>query len=220
MASRIAIVGAGGKIGRRLISLLTARGDEAIGVVRKAEQVAELEELGARGVLVDIEAASAEELADAFHGSDAIVFTAGAGPGSGAARKRTVDYGGSVLAAEAAKIAGVRRFVQVSAISVDRPLPADADETWAAYVAAKRDADRVLRSTDLDWTILRPGGLTDDPGTGRISLAETVERGPIPRDDVAALILACLDDPRTIGGQWEAVSGPDPIPEAIAAAVG
>ncbi len=213
------LIGASGKIGRRLIELLNQRDDTAIGVVRKPEQVEEIGQLGASGVRVDIETASAEQLAEAFEGSDAAVFVAGAGPGSGPARKRTVDYGGSVLAAEAAALAGVRRFVQISAIGVDNPVPADADETWAAYVAAKRDADTALRSTGLDWTILRPGGLTDEPGTGRVTLAETVERGAIPRDDVAALVLAVLADPATIGHQWEAVSGPRSIADAIAAAL-
>lgn len=218
--TQVAIVGARGKIGRLLIASLVERGDIAVGVVRKPEQVAEIEGLGARGALVDVETAEAEQLADAFRGSDAIVFTAGAGPGSGPERKRTVDYGGSMRSAAAAELAGIKRFVQISAISVDMPIRKDADESWTAYVAAKREADEALRGTALDWTIIRPGALTDDPGTGKVSIAESVTGGSIPRADVAALVLASLNDARTIGQQWEAVSGPQSIPDAIADALG
>lgn len=218
--AKVAIVGANGNIGRLLISSLVERGDTAVGVVRKPEQIDEIEEAGAQGALVDVEHDTAGRLAEAILGSEAIVFTAGAGAGSGPERKRTVDYGGSVLSIAAARQADVKRFIQVSAISVDQPVPEDADETWKAYVAAKRDADVALRNSDLDWTILRPGLLTDDPGTGSVEVAETVARGPIPRADVAALIVACLDDSRTIRQQWAAISGPYPIPEAITRALG
>lgn len=213
--AQIAIIGASGKIGRRLVELLVGPGDTPVGVVRKPEQVTELEEFGARAALVDVEVAGEEELAAAIKGCDALVFAAGAGPGSGTERKKTVDYGGSVLSMAASDLAGVKRFVQISAIGVDQSIPDDADETWAAYVAAKRDADAQLRSSGLNWTILRPGGLTDDPGTGQVALGESVERGSIPRDDVAALVVACLNDPRTVGRQWEAVGGDRSIPDAI-----
>lgn len=217
--TRIAIVGAHGKIGQRLIRLIAGRGDEALGVVRKPEQIEDVERLGGTAALVDIEHADARQLADAIAGSQAVVFAAGAGPGSGAARKHTVDYGGSVLTAQAARLAGVGRFVQISAMRVDAPVAADADETWRAYVAAKRAADTALRATDLDWTILRPGGLTDEPGTGLVTLAAETAPGRIPRDDVAALVLAVLDEPRTIGHQWEAVAGSIPVAAAVENAV-
>jgi uncharacterized protein YbjT (DUF2867 family) len=217
--TRIAIIGAHGKVGQQLVRQLSERGDVPVGIARRPDQVAELDELGAEGVLLDIENASADDLAAAIEGCDAIVFSAGAGPGSGTARKDTVDYRGSVLAATAAQKAGVQRFVQVSAMSVDTPVAPDADESWSAYVAAKRDADIDLRRSDLDWTIIRPGGLTLDPSTGSIRLGETVPRGSIPRADVAALIVAVIDDPRTIGKQWEAVSGDTAIADAIDALV-
>lgn len=217
--AKVAIVGANGNIGRLLISTLVERGDTAVGVVRKPEQVEEIDRLGAKGALVDIEEVDVAQLVEAIKGCDSIVFTAGAGQGSGPERKQTVDYGGSVLSAQAAEQAGIKRFVQISAIGVDNPIIEDAGESWRAYVAAKRDADDSLRRSDLDWTILRPGRLTDEPGSGKVHLAETVRRDEIPRADVAGLTIACLDDPRTIGRQWEAVGGLDPIPEAIAAAL-
>ncbi|MET0589892.1 MAG: NAD(P)H-binding protein [Naasia sp.] len=217
--TRIAVIGAHGQVGQHLLNQIHARGDEGLGIIRNADHGEDLTRLGAETALVDIESASAEELADAIRGSDAVVFSAGAGGGSSAERKRTVDFGGSVLLAEAAALAGVRRFVQVSAIGVDEPLDDDTEEVWAAYVEAKRDADASLRATDLDWTIIRPGGLTSDEGTGRIQLGEKVERGSIPREDVAAVVLAAIDDERSIGRTWEVVQGSEPIAAAIASAV-
>jgi Putative NADH-flavin reductase len=218
--ARIAIIGAHGKVAQQLMRLLYDSGDEFVGVVRDPEQTEDVYRFGGDGVLLDIEDAAPEQLAAVLTGCDAVVFSAGAGAGSGVGRKRTVDYEGSVKSAAAAQQAGVRRFIQVSAMGVDSPVTPDADETWAAYVQAKRDADLSLRQQDLDWTILRPGSLTLDEGTGRVRLGETVPRGSIPRADVAALIVAVLNDPRTIGWVWEATSGDTPIPEAIASLVG
>ena len=213
--TRVAIVGAHGKVGQYLCKLAYDRGDEALGIIRNRDHGEDLYRLGAESAIVDIESATARELADAIVGCDAIIFAAGAGAGSSAARKRTSDFGGSRLSAEAAKLAEVRRFIQVSAIGVDEPLDADADEIWAAYVHAKRDADTALRASHLDWTIVRPGGLTSEPGTGQITIGEHVERGTIPREDVAETIFAILDDPKTIGMSLDLVSGPTPIAEAI-----
>jgi uncharacterized protein YbjT (DUF2867 family) len=221
--TRIAVVGAHGQVGQRLLNLIYNNGDEAVGIIRNRAHGEDVVRLGAEAALVDIESATADELAVAFAGADAVVFSAGAGGGSGVERKRTVDFGGSVLTAEAARIAGVRRMIQVSAMGVDEPLDDDASgdeaEQWRAYVEAKRDADEHLRETDLDWTIVRPGGLTADEGTGLVTLGQRVDRGSIPREDVAALVLAAIDDPRTIGLTFEAVSGETPIAEAFSALV-
>ena len=217
--SRVAIVGAHGKVAQQLMRVLYDQGDDFVGIVRNDDHAEDVYRLGGEGVLVDIESATADELAAAISGCDAVVFTAGAGGGSGVERKRTVDYGGSVKSAEAAVKAGVRRFVQVSAWGVDSPVAEDAEPDWRAYVDAKRDADTALRQSGLDWTILRPGALTFDDGTGLVTLGESVERGSIPREDVARLIAACLDEPGTIGQTWEAVSGDTPIAEAVRALV-
>jgi uncharacterized protein YbjT (DUF2867 family) len=218
--TRVVIVGAHGKVAQQLMRVLYDNGDDFVGIVRGEEHADDVYRLGGEGVLLDIEQATPEQLATAFSGSDAVVFTAGAGGGSSIERKRTVDYAGSVKSMQGAVIAGVRRFVQVSAWGVDTPLPDDTEPVWRAYVEAKRDADAVLRESGLDWTILRPGGLTFDEGTGLVTLGDSVERGSIPREDVARLISACIDEPASIGHVWEVVSGSTPIADAVRAQVG
>jgi uncharacterized protein YbjT (DUF2867 family) len=214
--TRVAIIGAHGKVAQQLMRVLYDRGDEFVGVVRNEEHADDVYRLGGEGALVDIEKAEASELAAAISGCDAVVFTAGAGAGSGIERKRTVDYGGSVKAQEAAAQAGIQRFVQVSAWGVDAPVD-DADPVWKAYVEAKRDADAALRESTLDWTILRPGGLTTEEGTGRVTLGESVPRGSIAREDVATLIAVALAEAGSIGKQWEVIGGDTPIEEAVRA---
>ena len=170
--------------------------------------------------LLDIENQHADAFAHAFAGCDAVVFTAGGGPDGNIDRKRTVDLEGSLKSIDGARAAGIRRFVQVSAIGVDEPLPADTQPVWRAYVEAKRDADAALRASDLDWTILRPGRLTDDPPTGQVELGTDVARGEVTRADVAAVLAAVVDDDRTIGRQWNLVGGSQPIDAAVTSAVG
>jgi len=216
--TRVAIIGAHGKIAQQLMRVLYDLGDDFVGVVRNDEHADDVYRLGGEGVLLDIEKATPEDLSAAIAGCDAVVFTAGAGAGSGIERKRTVDYGGSVLSQEAARQAGIRRFVQVSAWGVDAPVD-DADPVWKAYVEAKRDADAALRDSGLEWTILRPGGLTTDEGTGRITLGDSVPRGSIAREDVARLIALTLHEPASAGHQWEVVSGDTPIEDAVRALV-
>jgi uncharacterized protein YbjT (DUF2867 family) len=217
--TRVAIIGAHGKVAQQLMRLLYDQNDDFVGVVRGEEHAEDIYRLGGEGIRLDIETADAEQLAQVIAGCDVVVFSAGAGGGSGVERKRTVDFGGSVKSADAAQLAGIRRFIQMSAMGVDDPVAADASPDWAAYVTAKRDADAELRTRPLDWTILRPGALTSEDATGLVTLAERVDRGSIPRADVAALIIAAIENPRTIGHTWEAVSGTTPITEAIAAAV-
>jgi len=214
--TRVAVIGAHGKVGQQILHLLYDAGHEAVGVVRNPEHSEDIVRLGGEPLVHDLEHSTVEDFAGRLEGVDALVFTAGAGPDSGPERKRTVDLGASVLSQEAAAIAGVRRFVQISAIGVDAPLADDTEEGWRAYVEAKRDADTALRGTDLDWTILRPGGLTNDEGTGRIELGESVEKGSIPREDVAATVIAVLADPSSIGRTWEIVSGDVAIEDAVA----
>ena len=216
--TRVAIIGAHGKVAQQLMRVLYDRGDDFVGVVRNDEHADDVYRLGGEGVLVDLESAEANTLAAAIAGCDAVVFAAGAGPGPGAERKRTVDFAGSTKSQEAAAQAGIRRFVQISAWGVDAPVD-DSDPVWKAYVEAKRDADAALRASTLDWTILRPGGLTTEEGTGSVTLGDTVPRGSIAREDVARLIAAALDEPRTIGRQWEVVGGDTPIEEAVRALV-
>ncbi len=218
---RIVIAGGHGKIALRLERLLAARGDSPVGLVRNPDHVDDVRATGAQPVVTDLETTTVTQLAEHVMGADAVVFAAGAGPGSGAARKETVDRAAAALLADAASLAGVRRYVMVSAISVDEGPPSEAEPVWAAYVDAKRGADDDIRgrSEQLDWTILRPGGLTEEAGTGRVGLAPKLERATVPRDDVAAVIVAALDEPATVGHTWDLVSGEMPITEAVRAAV-
>jgi uncharacterized protein YbjT (DUF2867 family) len=212
---RIAIVGGHGQIARQLHPILVRGGHTPVALVRKEAYRAELEGLGADVRLLDIEHEDANAFADAFEGCDAVVFSAGGGPDGNLERKRTVDLEGSLKSIEGAEAAGIRRFVQVSAINVDDPVAADTNEVWRAYVEAKRDADAALRASGLDWTIIRPGRLTDDPGTGTVSLGPDLPRGSVSRADVATVLATVLDDASTIGQQWNVVSGDTPVAEAV-----
>ena len=168
---RVVIAGGHGKIALLLERLLAGRGDQAVGLIRNPAHVADVNQAGAEAVLCDLEAASADDVAALLSGADAVVFAAGAGAGSGAPREDTVDRAASVLMADAAGRAGVRRFVQVSSMRARPAAGAPGrGEVWAAYITAKTAAEADLRVRDLDWTILRPGGLTDAPATGRIRL--------------------------------------------------
>ncbi|MFJ8440947.1 NAD(P)H-binding protein [Kitasatospora griseola] len=218
---RIVIAGGHGRIALRLERLLGARGDEVAGIVRRPEQAEELLAAGAEPVVCDLESATVAEVAGHLEGADAAVFAAGAGAGSGAARKETVDRGACVLFADAAEAAGVRRFLVVSSMGADREPPAGTDPVFAAYLRAKAAADADVRSrAGLDWTILRPGSLTDEPGTGRVMLSAATGRGKVPRDDVAAVLAALLDEPRTAGLTLELVGGNSPVDEAVSALAG
>jgi uncharacterized protein YbjT (DUF2867 family) len=216
--TRVAIVGGAGKVARHLIPLLLGAGLEAVPLARRDEQLDELAAQGASPRRLDIEAAAVEDFLAAFDGCNAIVFSAGGGADGNVERKSTVDLGGSLKSIEAARSLGIDRFVQVSAHGVDTPADASRGEAWKAYVAAKRDADIALRSSQLAWTIIRPGALLDDVGTGMVTLADEVPRGSIPRADVAAVILECLRTENTVRHQWELVSGDTAIRDAINAA--
>ncbi|QNP70827.1 NAD(P)H-binding protein [Streptomyces roseirectus] len=216
---RIVIAGGHGQIALRLERLLAARGDEVAGIIRKAEQGDALRAAGAEPVVLDLESASVEEVAEVLRDADAAVFAAGAGPGSGAARKDTVDKGAAVLFADAAVRAGVRRFLVVSSLGAD---PDHAgDDVFDVYQRAKGAADAYVRGLDaLDWTVLRPGGLTDDAGTGLVRLEARTGRGMIPRDDVAAVLAELLETPATAGLTLELVGGSTPVSVAVKSVAG
>ena len=215
MALEVAVAGGHGQVALRLLRLLSDRGDRARGLIRNPDHAADVEATGATAVGADIENLDADGLARSMAGVDAVVFAAGAGAGSGPARKRTVDYGGAVKLIEAARMNDISRYLIVSAIGANHP------ENWSdemrPYYEAKANADAELVDSGLDYTIVRPGGLTDDPGTGLVAAAADLGYGRIPRDDVAATLLACLDEPRTIGKAFDLISGDTAIPDALAA---
>ncbi|MEW9530207.1 SDR family oxidoreductase [Microbispora sp. NPDC049125] len=213
---RVVIAGGHGKIALRLERLLAARGDAPVGLIRNPDHAEDVRAAGAEAVVCDLERIGVEEVAKILLGAGAVVFAAGAGPGSGVARKFTVDEGASVLLADAAERAGVPRFIQISSMGAGAPPAPGGDEVWAAYITAKTAAEDDLRGRRLDWTILRPGGLTDDPGSGLVTLADPpLPRGMVPRDDVAAVVAALLDVPDTRHRVFELIGGSVPIEEAV-----
>ena len=212
----VAIAGAHGKVGRRLARLLVARGDRVRGLIRNPDHAEDLRADGSEPVVCDLERSDVDEIAKAIEGADAVVFAAGAGPGSGAERKRTVDLGAAVKLLDAARRTGARRYLMISAMGAGDP--AAGAEAMRPYLEAKAQADAALAASELDWTIVRPGGLTDEPGTGRVEVAASLgRRGTVTRDDVAAVLVACLDEPRTVRATFDLLQGETPIAQALAA---
>ncbi|ATZ25075.1 putative sugar epimerase YhfK [Streptomyces lavendulae subsp. lavendulae] len=211
---RIVIAGGHGQIALRLEPLLAARGYEVAGIIRDPEQGGDLRAAGAEPVLCDLESASVEHVAGILQGADVAVFAAGAGPGSGAERKDTVDRAAAVLFADAAERARVRRFLMVSSMGADARH--DGGEVFDFYLRAKGEADDHLRTRlGLEWTILRPGALTDDAGTGLVRLEARTGPGSVPREDVAAMLAELVDTPATAGLTLELVSGSTPVSVAV-----
>ena len=218
---RVVIAGGHGKIALILERLLAQRGDSVAAFIRNPDHAADLQTAGAEAVVVDLENASVDEVSAHLEGADAVVFAAGAGPGSGAARKETVDRDAAILLADAAETAKVGRYVMISSMGADAEAPDDAgDPVFVTYLRAKGAADDNVRTRKaLKSTIVRPGHLTNDPGTGRVAIADDTGHGSIPREDVAAVLLAVLDSPGTAGQTFEVISGDAPITDAVASAV-
>ena len=198
----------------RLGQLLASRGDRARGLIRKPEQAADLEAAGIEPVICDLEGDC--DVPAAIRGADAVVFAAGAGPGSGAERKWTMDYGGAAKLVDAADANGIRRYVIVSSMGADNPPPKSSGAVFGQYLRAKAAADAKVSESGLDYTIVRPGSLTNDPGTGMVEAAPSLgKRGEIPREDVAHTIVAALERENTFGKTFEVLSGDTPIEEAL-----
>lgn len=213
----IAIAGGHGAIATHLSRMLAERGDRVRGIIRDPDQADDLRAVGSEPVLLDLEATSVDPLAETIAGADAVVFAAGAGPGSGAHRKETVDFGAAVKLLDAARRSEVERYLMISAMGTDDP--PQGQTVFEVYLRAKARADRELMDSDRAWTVVRPGRLTDEPGTGLVSLGRHVERGEIPREDVAAVLVAVIDDARTTGHVFEVVGGETPIADALDALV-
>jgi nucleoside-diphosphate-sugar epimerase len=219
---RIVIAGGHGQVGLRLGALLAARHHTAVGLIRSPHQIEELRSVRMTPIVADLEQCDVEEVAGLLTGADAVVFCAGAGPGSGAARKDTVDRAAAVLLADACEKAGVQRYVQLSSMGVesvrDGATPEGVDDVFVAYLRAKLAAEDDLRRRELRWTVLRPGRLTDDPGTGLVGLAEQVPRAAVPRDDVAAVLAELVEQEAAVERVLELTGGDVPVAEAVAAA--
>ncbi len=207
---KIAVLGAHGQIAMLLHPILKSNGHEVIGLIRNPEHADEVSRAGAEPVICDIE--SEDDISDAVGRVDAVVFAAGAGPGSGAERKWTVDRDGALKLIEAAKRNGISRYVMISAMKVEEPR---GNEVFQVYQKAKSEADKALRESGLDWTIIRPGRLTDNLPTGRVALGPDLEEGEVPRADVAAVVAEVLEIPESAGYQWDLTGGDNPIESAI-----
>ena len=215
---KIAIAGGHGQIALIATTLLSSSGNQVWGIIRNPDHAADIEEAGGQPLVLDLEQSDAEGLAAELRSReiDAVVFAAGAGANSGAERKLTVDRDGAVLLADAAGRAGATRYIQISAMATDDFDP-ESDDVYQVYLRAKSEADAAVRATSLDWTIVRPGGLTDDPATGLVSLAPSTGRGSIPRADVAWIVAQLLTTGTAVHEQFEAISGSTPIAEALRA---
>jgi nucleoside-diphosphate-sugar epimerase len=216
---RVAIAGGHGKIALLLGQMLAQRGDTVTAIVRNPDHIGDLSAIGVHGVVTDLEHSTVADVAAIVAAADAVVFAAGAGPGSGAARKDTVDRAAATLLADAAVSAGVRRYLLISSMGVesvrDGATPSGVDSVFVAYLRAKLAAEEdVLGRAELDPTVLRPGGLTDEPATGRVRLGPRVARGAVPRADVAAVVLGLIDRPPNTR-VLELVSGDEPIAAAL-----
>jgi len=209
----VAIAGAHGKIAMRLARLLADGGDDVIGLIRNPDHAADVSGQGASPVVCDLEQASLDDTADAIAGAEAAIFAAGAGPGSGAERKLTVDRDGAIKFLQAATQARVPRFVIISAIGAEAPPPGD--DVFSVYLRAKAEADQAVQASDRQWTIVRPGRLTDDPGTRRVRIGSAPFQGRIPRDDVAEVLARLLPDDRFSNRIFYLNSGEDLVEQAL-----
>jgi nucleoside-diphosphate-sugar epimerase len=211
---QVVIAGGHGQIALHLERLLADSGHRVIALIRSRDHDSDVREAGGEPVICDLE--REDDLSHYVQGSDAVVFAAGAGPGSGPERKRTVDLGGAVKLLDAARRTGARRYLIVSSIGAEDP--SAAGEQMRPYLEAKGEADRQVAESELDWTIVRPGSLTNEPGTGRVTLSTDMSRrGAVPREDVARVLAASLGDPNTIRKTFVVVGGETPVDEAVAA---
>jgi uncharacterized protein YbjT (DUF2867 family) len=209
----VAIAGGHGKVARRLARILVARGDGVRGLIRNPDHAEDLRADGCEPVLCDLEASGPDQVARAIGGADAVVFAAGAGPGSGAERKWSMDRDGAVALLEAAVAAGVDGYVMVSSVGAEEP--PDDDDAFSVYLRAKAEADRELMAGDRAWTVVRPTSLTDDPGSGRAEISPDPLRGEVSRDEVAAVLAAVLHEPRCAGRVMYVRSGELPLERAL-----
>lgn len=211
----ITVVGGHGSIAMLMYPMLIENGHHVRGIIRKKQQADDLREVGVEPVICDIE--EVDDISKAVGEVDAVVFAAGAGPGSGAERKRTVDRDGAIKLIEAAKNNGISRYVMISAMGVNNPR---GNEVFKAYLKAKAEADEALRNSGLDYTIVKPGRLTDKSGTGKVNIDRDLPSGKITRKDVARLLTEVLETPATADYQFDLTSGDTPIPQAVENLVG
>ena len=207
---KVLVAGANGQVGQHIVRFLAERDHQVQAMIRDQDQAQRLRELGGEPVVADLEG----DVSHTVEGSDAVIFSAGGGPGSGAEKKETVDYGGASKLIQAAIEHGVNRYLMVSTVGAQDP--ENANEKMQPYLRAKARADEELKHSGLDYTIVRPGPLTDEQGTGRIDAStELGRRKEIPREDVARAIVVALEQRNTVGKTFEVFAGDTPVEEAL-----
>jgi uncharacterized protein YbjT (DUF2867 family) len=211
---RIVIAGGHGQIAQQFGRLVAAAGHHPVGMVRNPAHMTELQEAGIEPAIIDLENTDVAEMTDIVRGADAVVFAAGGGPDGNAQRKETVDKAAAIMLADAAQAAGVRRYVMISAMGTEQADP-ESDDVFQVYLRAKQAADDDVRSRDLDWTIIRPGRLTDDVPTGRVAVGR-LEPGSVTRGDVAHVLAEVLETDAAIGKTFDVLNGDDPVNRAVA----
>ena len=212
---KITIVGAHGSISQLLIPMLVEKDHEVRGIIRKENQIGDIRKLGATPVVADLEVQ--EDISGAVGDVDAVLFAAGAGPGSGTYRKWTVDRDGAIKLIKACKRNGIKRYLIISAMNLDQPR---GNEVFRVYLKAKAEANEFVRNSGLDYTIVKPGRLTDDPGKGTVKIGSDLESGEVPREDVAAVLAEVFEQPDTAGLEFDLISGKDSIDEALRSLAG
>ncbi|WP_181347605.1 SDR family oxidoreductase [Thalassobacillus sp. CUG 92003] len=205
----VLVAGANGKTGRLIVQNLEAAGHTAHAMVRKEEQKSEMEMMGANPILADLEG----DVGQAVKGKDAIIFAAGSGSSTGSDKTKSVDRDGAINLMQATENFGIKKFVMLSAMAADNP--ERGPEELKFYLQMKGEADEYLRGTELDYTIVRPGALTDEEPTDNIQVGKEVERGSVPRADVAKTMIQCLEEQSVFHKTFEMVSGDTPIEEAL-----
>ena len=211
----VAIAGGHGRIALRLAERLSERGESVVSLIRNPDHADDVRARGGQPVVCDLERAGVAEVARAITGASAVVFAAGAGPGSGAERKLTMDRDGALKLLQAAEEAGAPRYLMISSVGAEDP--PDGDDVFSVYLRAKAEADAGVQASDREWTIVRPGRLTDEPGGGRVRIDVEPFRGEIPRDDVAAVLDALLAQPQSANLILYVNGGEAPIEQALEA---
>ncbi|MFC7063672.1 SDR family oxidoreductase [Halobacillus seohaensis] len=207
---RVLVIGANGKVGKHIVSKLHKSEHEPVAMVRDPDQVPQFEEMGISSVLGNLE----KDFESAFYKIDAVIFAAGSGPDTGADKTILIDQEGAIKSVERAKHFGVHRFVMLSSMAADRPEAGPSG--LKHYLYAKHRADEFLKQSGLNYTIVRPGGLTDEPGTGLVKLQEHMNKfGEIPREDVADSIVHLLSVPKAEFKSYDLISGDQSINELL-----
>ncbi|GAB3045410.1 SDR family oxidoreductase [Virgibacillus ainsalahensis] len=202
---RVLVIGANGSVGKQVVEKLMDANHEPVAMVRKAEQLSQFEDIGAQTVLTDLE----ENFESAYDDVDAVIFAAGSGPNTGADKTIIIDQEGAIEATDLAKKYGINRFVLLSSMGADKPKDA---KQIKHYLYAKHRADEYLKDSGLAYTILRPGGLTDDPGKGKVNLQEKIEEfGKVTREDVASVLVQILTSKEAENKVFELLEGDTPV---------